>query len=247
MSNPVWDNFRYFMCALKTLGVSTSLTLEGGSFCVSTGTYSENMVCCERNVKPETVREVLDFFSEREEAFMWPVLDDNSRRVLEQCGVPYAGDLAAMTLKVSELAQSVRVREGVTFERVGRENVNDWARTNWLGFGGGDDVPGNYYAFSEALSECEEVSLYLAKSEGECACTFAVADDGVNVGVYYLATVPEFRRKGIASSMMKKVCELSGGKDIVLQSTPSGVEFYRACGFSEDYRMPVYSTEEDIF
>ena len=70
---------------------------------------------------------------------------------------------------------------------------------------------------------------------------------GENVtGVYYFATLPKFRRKGIARAMMSEICRLSSGKTIVLQATPSGVPFYKNFGFEELFTIPVYSNENDI-
>ena len=245
----IWGSLRFFIDTLKHLPVSEILPLsENGSCCVSTGTASENWVYCpEREITPEIVNDVVRFFGERDEAFMWPVYadSDSNSEILEGAGVTHAGDLTAMCLAPEKV--SLRVQEGVTFEGVTSENAGVWAKTMWLGFGGEGDVPEEYCRFAGALAcSRENVSLFATKCCGKYAGTFAVTHEPEFMGVYYFATVPSFRRKGIASAMMTEICRLSAGKRIVLQATPTGAKFYRAFGFTELFRIPVYSTDSDI-
>ena len=247
-NSDIWEDLKFFVDTLKILPVSESLNLsESGSYCVSTNTDFENWVYCpEREITPETASEAARFFREREEAFMWPVYD-GGREILEGAGLVYAGDLTAMYFDPAKMALG-RENEAVRIEQVLlREEAGIWAETASQGFGE-DSAPEKYRRFVEALStERERVGLYLAKYEGEYAGTFLVTDEPEMMGVYYFAVRPEFRRKGIARAMMSGICRLSGGKRIVLQSTPMGRKFYGAFGFEELFRIPVYSTESDIF
>ena len=242
--NEVWENLRFFTARLKALAMSESLPLGNEGYCVSTGTGSENWVYFPERVTPEAVNDVVRFFGERDEAFMWPVYDGGTE-ALESGGLLYAGELVAMALDPAGI--SLRVKEGVTFERVTPELSGEFAATAWCGFAGEGDAPESYCRFVGGLvDDAENVSLYLAKYDGRNAGVFALTNELESVGVYYFATVPELRRKGIASAMMSEVCRMSGGRRIVLQSTPMGVKFYRSFGFDELFKIPVYSTEEDI-
>ena len=242
--NEVWENLRFFTERLRALAVSESLPLGDEGYCVSTGAYYENWVYFPERVTLEAVNDVVRFFGERDAVFMWPVYD-GGHDVLESEGLLYAGDLAAMSLDPA--GATLHVKEGVTFERVTRELSGEWACTAWRGFGGEDGAPESYCRFVRALvDDAENVSVHLAKYAGENAGVFALTNEAERVGVYYFATVPDFRRKGIASAMMSEICRLSGGRKIVLQSTPMGVKFYRSFGFDELFKIPVYSTESDI-
>ena len=42
-----------------------------------------------------------------------------------------------------------------------------------------------------------------------------LVDEPDSTGVYYFATIPEMRRKGVARSMMNEICRLSRGKKIL--------------------------------
>ena len=242
--NEVWESLRFFTARLRALAVSESLPLGDEGYCVSTGTYYENWVYFPERVTHEAVNDVVRFFGERDMTFAWPVKDGRND-VLESGGLLYAGDLAAMSLDPA--GATLHVKEGVTFTRVTPELSYEWVCTAWLGFGGEGDAPESYREFARAMADdADNLSLYLAKYDGKNAGVFAFTNEPERVGVYYFATVPTFRRKGIASAMMSEVCRLSGGRKIVLQSTPMGLKFYRAFGFEELCKIAVYSTEEDI-
>ena len=247
-NSDIWEDLKFFVDTLKILPVSESLNLsESGSYCVSTNTDFENWVYCpEREITPEMTDEAARFFREREEAFMWPVYGGGTE-ILESVGLVYAGDLTAMCLDPAEIALG-REDEAVRIEQVtSSEKAGIWAETASRGFGE-DSAPENYRRFVESLScESGRVRLYLAKYGEEYAGTFLVTCEPEMIGVYYFAVRPEFRRKGIARAMMSEICRQAGKKKVVLQSTPMGRKFYGAFGFEELFRIPVYSTESDIF
>ena len=248
----IWEELKFFVNTLKGLHVSINLELSEKTFCVSTRTYSENWVYFpEGIINPEAVNMAVNFFRERDEEFMWPVYS-GGRELLEGAGLIYAGDLAAMMLKPERVSIS-DYRPDVKIFR--SDDPEEWAITSWLGFGGSDeDFPENYRVFVKALSEAgERISLYSAKYDGENAGVFALTNECEVMGVYYFAVVPDFRRKGIARAMMSEICryalssEVRSPKRIVLQSTPMGHEFYSNFGFTDLFKIPVYSTESDIF
>lgn len=247
----IWDDLKFFLTRLKFLPISESLSLgKNGGFCVSTRCASENWIYYPENLdSPEIVNMAVKFFHERNISFMWPVYD-GGREILEYCGLLYAGSLTAMSMNPKALSGTA-INSAVKFMRVNSDNdAKIWARTAWHGFGGGiDDTPENYYALVNALyNDRENMALYIAEFDGKISGTFLITTGEKNLtGIYYFAVIPEFRRLGIASAMMTEICRLSNGKKLVLQATPSGLKFYKKFGFDELFRIPVYSTEEDIF
>lgn len=241
--NMIWENLSFFIERLSFLPVSETLTLgDNEGFCVSAGTESENWIYYPHRVTSlDMVNEAVKFFTERGEVFMWPLYDGGGE-VLERAGLIYAGDLTAMSLEgVYEC-----VDHSVRIERT--DDAQKWAETAWRGFGGETEPSENYYEFVRALSvDTENLSLYLAGNDGESVGVFMLTNELERTGVYYLAVLPEYRRRGIARSMMSGIVRLSAGKKVVLQSTPMGVNFYRAYGFEELFKIPVYSTASDIF
>jgi GNAT superfamily N-acetyltransferase len=87
--------------------------------------------------------------------------------------------------------------------------------------------------------------------------TFMLASCGfeAGIGVYYFATLPEERGKGVGSAMMEKILRVaSEGASgfpalgfVVLQATPSGARFYASQGFDALFPLPLYSLTQDVF
>ena len=245
MMREIWQDLRFFISRLRLLSVSESLELDEG-FCVSTNNEFENWVYYPARVRDvETVRAAMNFFAGRGETFMWPVFDGGCE-VLEAAGLLHAGHLEAMSLN-PENAVTNRVNESVIIKPA--TSAKRWASCEWSAFEYGESgVSGEYFALVKALlKDTENFSLYIAELEGVDAGAFLTTNEPELMGVYYFATLPDFRRRGVASAMMKEICKLSNGKKIVLQATPSGVPFYNSFGFEDLGKIEVYSTEADIF
>ena len=241
----IWEDLRFFISRLRTLSVSKSLELDEG-FCVSTNNEFENWIYYPARVREiETVKTAMNFFAKRGESFMWPVFDGGGE-VLESAGLLHAGHLEAMSLEpanavTSRVNNSVIIKPATSAER--------WASCEWSAFEYGDgEVSAEYLALVKAfLNDNENFSLYIAELEGVDAGAFLTTNEPDLTGVYYFATVPCFRRKGVAAAMMNEIRKLSQGRKIVLQATPSGVPFYSAFGFEDLGKIEVYSTQADIF
>ena len=246
--NDALSSLTFFLERLRKFPVSEALTLgNSGGFCVSTNNEFENWVYFpERVTEADTVDMAAGFFRERNETFMWPVYDGGGE-ILREAGLLHAGHLEAMGFDSSSPVTH-RGNNAVTLRRITRETCGEWAGCLWSAFDYGDGEPSREYcALVEALCDDAAMSLYVAELEGRDAGGFLLTDEPRLTGVYYFGVKTEFRRKGVASAMMSGVCEISGGKKIVLQSTPEGVPFYEAFGFDDWGAVEVYSTVEDIF
>ena len=241
MNQFVWDEMKFFVSRLSSLRVSETLKLNDESICVSTNTPYENWVYYpDPEDDSESVSKAAKFFRERDVSFMWPVYDAES---LRHSGLIYAGDLVAMTLE-SNHEPKYESNPSVTFKRIeSHDDASLWANTAWRSFVGNDDVPENFIAFTDALiDDHEHLSLTAAMYEGEAAGAYITTIMG---GVYYFGVLPEMRRRGVARSMMNEICRHN--KRITLQATEIGYKFYKSYGFTELFRMPVYSNDADIF
>ena len=244
-SNIIWQDIEFFLTRLKNLPVSKSLPLDekNGGFCVSTGCSFESWVYYPARVTdPEMVKNVMKFFDDEKISFMWPVYN-GGERILEECGLVFAGNLTAMSYTPP---QNLNPESNL---RVYETDSVAWAQTAWHGFGGeAFGTPMNYYNLVEALfNDKDNLKLYLTECEGENVGTFLTTLEKDLIGVYYFATIPEYRRQGVARVMMNEICKLAYGKTIVLQATPAGLPFYKKFGFEELFLIPIYSTESDIF
>lgn len=241
MNKYVWEEMKFFVSRLASLSVSETLKLNDESICVFTNTPSENWIYYP-NPKGdyESVRKVANFFREHNnKAFMWPVYDAES---LRDSFLIYAGDLVAMTFKPEREYES---NPSVTLKQIkSHDDISLWANITWRSFNGyGDEASDDFCEFTEALiNDHENISLTAAMYEGEAAGSYLTTVMG---GVYFFGVVPEMRRKGIARAMMSEICRHN--KLITLQATETGYTFYKSFGFTEHFRMPVYSNTADIF
>ena len=128
-----------------------------------------------------------------------------------------------------------------------------WAQAAWRGFDGDDPAPDPFQRLAEAMagdSAC--LRLATARLEGKDVGTFLLAlpERSREAGIYYFATVPEWRRRGVASAMMAEAGRMAlaaGRAELMLQSTPAGLPFYRSAGFMPLGGLALFSASEDVY
>jgi len=76
--------------------------------------------------------------------------------------------------------------------------------------------------------------------------TTATIECGGTVGVYNVATMPEFRRRGYGEAVMRYALadaeRVRAPRPIVLQSTEAGLRLYEKMGFRTVARFSVYAS-----
>jgi GNAT superfamily N-acetyltransferase len=89
--------------------------------------------------------------------------------------------------------------------------------------------------------------MYIGYHEGNAVASAGVIAEAGAIGIYSVATLPTWRRIGMAEAVMRfAVDELraEGAEGpLVLQSSPAGLELYRKLGFSRTTRYFVFATE----
>ncbi|MSV35304.1 MAG: N-acetyltransferase [Bryobacterales bacterium] len=85
---------------------------------------------------------------------------------------------------------------------------------------------------------------FVGLAEGRPVSIVALVRSGGTLGVYSLATHPNWRRQGYGEATMRaaigKVTHETGVERIVLQSTEAGYSLYKRMGFREVTRFSVY-------
>ncbi|MBN1414805.1 MAG: GNAT family N-acetyltransferase [Bacteroidales bacterium] len=93
------------------------------------------------------------------------------------------------------------------------------------------------------LARSEKCSLYTGFMDGKAAGTLLSFTQNQIMGLYMIATLPEFRRKGIAwqltNTAMKDAAD-KGCTHAVLQSTKQGLSLYHRAGFQEYCNFAIY-------
>lgn len=87
---------------------------------------------------------------------------------------------------------------------------------------------------------------YVAYHQGTAVATVAVVLAADSIGIYSVSTLPQYRRKGYAEALMRRVIEhyahSAGIERTVLQATRAGYEMYRKMGYRPVSHFSVYMT-----
>ena len=75
------------------------------------------------------------------------------------------------------------------------------------------------------------LGVWLARRDGAPAGAVAAYDDGASLGIYFLATLPAHRRRGVGRELMHAALGMSPARPAVLTATAAGEPLYAALGF----------------
>jgi len=91
-----------------------------------------------------------------------------------------------------------------------------------------------------------QFAAYVGYANGEPVSTAAIVMGGGAMGVYNVATLPAFQRRGYGEAVMRAALADArarcGIEHVLLQSNPAGYQLYERMGFRTVARVAVYST-----
>ena len=100
--------------------------------------------------------------------------------------------------------------------------------------------------YSRAAAWNGEYQGFVAYAGGKVVAIAAMVAAAGVIGVYSLATLPEFRRKGYGEALLRaaasETAARTGFSKLVLQSTEAGYNLYKSMGFRDATRFSVYLT-----
>jgi GNAT superfamily N-acetyltransferase len=241
-----------------TLGTMTALTTsraiffgeEGFALATGTNAASENWAFFpSRAIDEQKVKKVCSFFGGLGLPFIWPLFPEaaQSRRILEESGMRSPGELLVMSRSQFQ-AENNYAPCSLTFE-INKE-TDIWAQTAWAAFDSPPGAPDSFVGLARGLRNSEGFFLILAKRGDFPVGTALLTLGGGNAGLYYFATLPEERRKGVGEAMLNEAARLAvkhGRRVITLQATPSGAPFYESRGFEPLFKLPLYSFSVEVF
>ncbi|MBQ3376995.1 MAG: GNAT family N-acetyltransferase [Synergistaceae bacterium] len=239
------NNLREFLICLKSLSMSESIKLDDkNNFCVATGVKSESenwVFYDDADISAAIINQAKDFFDNKNLKFIWPVwredlnLKFNNLNLLTPDGL-----MTGMYLDVNLNLKQERedLNNNLKFKILdfnsSKQEIDAWACTAWYGFDDGSNLDEKFLELARELVLNNKIRLVEALLNNKSVGSVLLCEDDLNLGVYYFAVLPEFRRRGIAGLMMNKVLELAvklGKNKIVLQATQEGEKFYKNFGF----------------
>jgi GNAT superfamily N-acetyltransferase len=165
-----------------------------------------------------------------------PDFDVETIEALRQAGHTFDGKPVAMVLEL-EHWQAPPIGD-LDWDRDG--NHETYGRVNDLAYG---YTPETGYA--RAMSKpADGLTIYRARSEGEIACVVGTLEhDGGDLGIYFVATLPEHRGKGLTSRLMAVALTEArerGLRTSSLQASAMGEPIYAHLGYLGYFRFHLY-------
>ncbi|MBZ5584161.1 MAG: GNAT family N-acetyltransferase [Acidobacteriia bacterium] len=176
------------------------------------------------------------------EDWLEPRARRRSREVFERQGLRHSVDLPGMVAE--RLAPPVKPLPEIEVRRV----RNGPSRHAFCGIGSTCfHVPiAWFYEVFDGERVWDRFAAYVGYHQGQPVSTAALVMGGGAVGVYNVATLPEYRRRGYGEAVMRRALEEArrehGIERSILQSTPAGFRLYERMGYRTVTRVSVYAT-----
>ena len=165
-----------------------------------------------------------------------PDFDPGTIAALERAGHAFDGKPTAMVLDLDGW-QPPPIGD-LDWDRGG--DPETFGRINDLAYGYTPET-GYARAFSEPV---DAYTIYRARRDGEVACVVGTLEhDGGDLGIYFVATLPEHRGKGLTSRLMAAVLTEARERGMVtssLQASAMGEPIYATLGYRGYFRLHLY-------
>ena len=251
------ENMSFTLGAMAALKTSRSVSFGeeglaqwGLALATGTSSASENWAFFPSGaIEGKKVKQVCSFFDDLGLPFIWPLFPEAAagRRILEEAGMTVRGELLAMA-RSTFFPEKNSTSTFFSFEI--NEKTDTWAETAWRAFDSPPGAPASFVKLSRGLADSGDIFLILAKRDGFPVGTAMLALSGWSAGIYYFATLPEERRKGVGDAILHEATRLAaelGRSVLTLQATPEGIPFYASRGFKALFRLPLHSFSEEVF
>jgi GNAT superfamily N-acetyltransferase len=174
-------------------------------------------------------------------------LDKKARRALQATVKRHGLYLATVLpgMEAPRLAPPVRPLPALEVRTVTDERTwSNFCQIGALCF----NVPIEWFqeVFRESRVWQDGFAGYVGYSDGEPVATAATVISAGAVGVYNVATIPEYQRRGYGEAIMRHALECArldhGIERSVLQSTQQGFSLYQQMGYAEVTNVAVYTS-----
>lgn len=170
---------------------------------------------------------------------------------LLQYGLAPLFELAGMAADLDTLVKDLHLPAGLQILPVSSsEALRQWVEAFTTGFNVAGNVEASVYDLFTSLVFDSEVPWYhfVGLLDGVPVATSAMYVGAGVVGVYFVATVPQARRRGVGSLLtlapLKKAIDMSY-EIAVLHASPMAVSMYHSLGFQEYCRMGLFAWQPD--
>jgi len=170
----------------------------------------------------------------------------NLGTTLEAHGFTQIGNEPGMAVDIQTLPENIPAPSGLTIEQVKDiETLKKWCGVYAAGFGLPDFVADAFFSMGEGIGFDAGLPFYsyIGWLKSEPVATVSLFLEAGVAGIYCVATVPDARRKGIATAMTFRTLvegRLRGYRVGILQASEMGAPVYRKLGFREYFKIGQY-------
>lgn len=167
-------------------------------------------------------------------------------KLLQDNGLRLIAKVPCMAADLSNVLSEITFSENISVKEVkDKSDLFLWEDISFHGFEMPPRTREQFVNFVSSfnLDTQSPQRLFLACLDGKPVATSLLFTHNNSAGIYYVATLPEYRNKGcglrITQAAMQAAMQ-AGFQDIILQATPSGVKVYTRTGFREYCRAEIY-------
>jgi GNAT superfamily N-acetyltransferase len=168
----------------------------------------------------------------------------NLQNTLKDYGFTYKDDWSAMAIDLGNVPESFDFPEGMAIKEVlNLDELETWTDILVKSFEFPEIVQSYKKYFSNAGLERPNSHYYLGFLNGNPIATGVLFDGEGAAGLFYIGTVPEARKQGIAKVMVSYLLSTAKKKGYsisVLQSSEMGYPVYKKIGFKKYYTTKIY-------
>jgi predicted GNAT family acetyltransferase/ABC-type transporter Mla MlaB component len=162
------------------------------------------------------------------------------------CGFLKRSEWSGMALEFAKLKIDFHQPPGLDIQIVTDEkDLKKWAGVvSTALFGCPESVGTSFYELMTTVLHCDKVTMFVGYYQNQPAASSTLFVSNDIAGIYHVATMPAFRKKGIGRSItlapLIQAREM-GARFAVLQATSLGKSVYSSLGFIEYCTMGIFS------
>ncbi len=168
----------------------------------------------------------------------------NLQNILEDYGFAYKDNWSAMAIDLEDVPESFDFPEGMEIKEVlNLEELKIWTDILVKSFEFSEILQSYKKYFINAGLESPNSHYYLGFLNGNPVATGVLFEGEGAAGLFYIGTLPEVRRQGIALAMVKYLLNQAKTKSYhisVLQASEMGYPVYKKIGFKKYYTTKIY-------
>ena len=168
----------------------------------------------------------------------------NLQNILKDYGFTYKDNWSAMAIDLENVPESFDFPEGMEIKEVlNLEELKIWTDILVKSFEFPEIIQSYKKYFINAGLESPNSHYYLGFLNGNPVATGVLFEGEGAAGLFYIGTLPEVRRRGIALAMVNYLlnhAKTKGYHISVLQASEMGYPVYKKIGFKKYYTTKIY-------